>query len=46
MQCSVTYRTDQENDVSEIFPKSLGSNRFQFGQTFEFRGPHSEMQPA
>ena len=38
-QGSITYCTDQENEISKIFILFLGSNgeeRFLFKQTFEF----------
>ena len=39
MGCSITYCTDQENEISKIFILFLGSNgeeRFLFKQPFEF----------
>ena len=42
----VAYSTDRENEVSNIFkiitPGSNRGGRFQFQQTFEFCGPHSD----
>lgn len=48
-QGPITYSTDRENEDFKIFITPLSSNRggnFQFKQTFQFDGPHSEIRPA
>ena len=45
---SVTYSTDQVNEVSKMFIISLITNRgrrLHFEQTFEFNSPYSKIQP-
>ena len=45
-QRSVTYSTDQENEVSKIFTISLRLIWYMGKAIFKFSGPHSRIHPA